>query len=81
MLQAFALARGKAAILALMAIFRERDSMTQTRRRNFRKADIQVRPTWPGVTPLLLPGLLFGARVDFPGQLYAGEEIEIARRT
>ena len=55
--------------------------MTQTRRRNYRKADMRVGPRWPGVTPLLLPGLLFGARVDFRGQLYAGEEIEIARRT
>jgi hypothetical protein len=30
--------------------------------------------------PSLLPGLLFGARLYILGYLYAGEEIEIARR-
>src|ERR1700731_1611079 len=41
------------------------------------------RLTWPEVAPLLLPGLLFGARFHILvfGYLYAGEEIEIARRT
>jgi hypothetical protein len=41
------------------------------------------RLTWPEVAPLLLPGLLFGTRFHILvlGYLYAGEEIEIARRT
>jgi hypothetical protein len=35
-LQVFAVARSEAAILAVIWRFSERDSMTQTRRRNFR---------------------------------------------
>jgi hypothetical protein len=43
--------------------------------------DVFARLTWPEVAPSLLPGLLFGARFRIHGYLYAGEEIEIARRT
>jgi hypothetical protein len=43
--------------------------------------DVFARLTWPEVAPSLLPGLLFGARFRILGYLYAGEEIEIARRT